>query len=372
MNVTPSETHVSDILEAYGWSDRWSALFDAVESNGYARYPGRVVRADRGSFLAVTRHGIERAQLSTSLRKQSASTLDMPATGDWLSLSRPPGHESALVEAVLPRASAFTRGDPGEASAAQVLAANVDVVFVVHPIESDPNLRRIERELALAWESGATPVVVLTKADLSADPEAARSAVEQVALGVDVALTSAVSDGGVETVSAYARTGATVTLIGPSGAGKSTLVNALLGEQRQETREVRLGDGKGRHTTVARELILLPGGGVLMDTPGMRAIAVHDLTSGLDSAFPDIAELASLCRFRDCTHKDEPGCGVAAAVAAESLSAERLASYHKLQREAVVAAMKTDARLRAEEVRKWKIIHKSVRGHDKRNGFKGA
>lgn len=372
MNGFPPETDVSDFLEAYGWSDRWAALFNALESDDPARYPGRVVRADRGSVLAVTRHGTERAELSANLRKRLSSSLDLPATGDWLSLSRPDGHECALVDAVLPRASAFTRGDPGEASTAQVLAANVDVVFVVQPLDGDPNLRRIERELALAWESGATPVVVLTKSDLSPDPETARLAVERVALGVDVVLTSAVSDGGAETVRAYARTGATVALIGPSGAGKSTLVNALLGEQRQATREVRLGDGKGRHTTVTRELILLPGGGVLMDTPGMRAMAVHDLSSGLDSAFPDIAELALLCRFRDCTHTDEPGCGVTAAVAAETLSAERLASYHKLQREAVVAAMKTDARLRAEEVRKWKIIHKSVRGHDKRTGFKGA
>ncbi|MDZ4178169.1 MAG: ribosome small subunit-dependent GTPase A [Coriobacteriia bacterium] len=372
MNEFLPETHVSDFLEAYGWSDRWSALFNALEGDDPARYPGRVVRADRGSVLAVTRRGIERAQLSANLRKRLSSSPDLPATGDWLSLSRPSGHESALVDEVLPRASAFTRGDPGEGSAARVLAASVDVAFVVQPLDGDPNLRRIERQLALAWESGATPVVVLTKADLSADPETARSAVERVALGVDVVLTSAVSDGGAETVRAYVRTGTTVALIGPSGAGKSTLVNALLGEQRQATREIRLSDGKGRHTTVTRELILLPGGGVLMDMPGMRAMAVHDLASGLDSAFPDIVEFASACRFRDCTHKEEPGCGVAAAVMAESLSAERLASYHKLQREAVVAAMKTDARLRAEEVRKWKIIHKSVRGHDKRTGFRGA
>jgi len=367
-----AEAHVSDPLEAYGWSDRWAALFDAVECDHPGRYPGRVVRADRGSVLVATRQGIERARPSASLRKRPAAALGLPATGDWLSLSRPSGHECALIDELLPRASAFTRGDPGEASTAQVLAANVDVVFVVQPLDGDPNLRRVERELALAWESGATPVVVLAKADLSADPEAARSAVEQVALGVDVVLTSAVSDGGADAVRAYARPGATVALIGPSGAGKSTLVNALLGEQRQATREVRIADGKGRHTTVTRELILLPGGGVLMDTPGMRAVAVHELASGLDAAFSDIAALASLCRFRDCTHRDEPGCAVAAAVAAETLSAERLASYHKLQREAVVAAMKTDARLRAEEVRKWKIIHKSVRGHDKRAGFKGA
>lgn len=368
MDKIPAEAFASDPLEVYGWSDRWSALFDAASSGDSSHYPGRVLRADRGSVVVATSAGVERAEPSTGLRRRARSALDLPATGDWLSLYRPDRHEVALIEAVLPRSSAFTRGDPSEVSAAQVLAANVDVVFVVQPLDGGPNLRRIERELALAWESGATPVVVLTKADLSVDPESACSEVEQIALGVDVVLTSAVSDGGAEAVRTYVQAGSTVALIGPSGAGKSTLINALLGEQRQATREVRIGDGRGRHTTVTRELILLPGGGVLMDTPGMRAVAVHDLTDGLETAFSDIAGLALHCRFRDCTHADEPGCAVKKAVAEGSLSAERLASYHKLQREAVVAAMKTDARLRAEEVRKWKIIHKSFRGHDKRAG----
>jgi ribosome biogenesis GTPase len=358
----------TESLEAFGWSDRWAALFDAVDTSHPGRHPGRVVRADRGSVLVATSTGIERAEPSAGLRKQAVSPLDLPATGDWISLHRPDGHDLAIVDAVLPRASAFTRGDPGETSSAQVLAANIDRVFVVQPVDGGPNLRRIERELALAWESGAVPVVVLTKADLSSDPDAALAAAEQVALGVDVVLTSTVRDVGIETVKAYASVGVTVALIGPSGAGKSTLVNALLGEERQATREVRLGDGRGRHTTVTRELIPLPGGGVLMDTPGLRAVAVHDLDEGLDAAFPDIADLAGRCRFRDCSHADEPGCAVVAAVAEGSLSEARLASYHKLQREAVVAAMKTDARLRAEEVRKWKIIHKSVRDHHKRTG----
>lgn len=368
MNDIHAEAFASESLEAFGWSDRWAALFGAVETDDAGRYPGRVIRADRGSVLAATAHGIERAEPSAALRRQAASPLDLPATGDWLSLRRPDRHDIALIDAVLPRTSAFTRGDPGETSMAQVLAANVDVMFVVQPLAGAPNLRRIERELALAWESGAVPVVVLTKADLSADPEAARAAVEQIAFGVDVVLTSALSGDGVESVTAYAAAGATVAFIGPSGVGKSTLINAVLGHERQATREVRVGDGKGRHTTVTRELIPLPGGGVLMDTPGMRAVAVHDLDEGLDAAFPDIVERAQRCRFRDCEHRDEPGCAVTAAVAEGSLPAERLASYHKLQREAVVAAMKTDARLRAEEVRKWKIIHKSARDHDKRNG----
>lgn len=355
-------------LDVLGWSDRWAALFAAVESDEPNRYPGRVIRVDRGSVLVSTSDGVERAELSAALRRRATSTLDLPATGDWLSLHRPEGHEVALINAVLPRASAFTRGDSGETSSAQVIGANIDTIFVVQPLDAEPNLRRIERELALAWESGAVPVVVLTKADLSPDPEEARSAAEGVALGVDVVLTSMVRRDGIEVVASYASAGATVALIGPSGAGKSTLVNELLGEERQATREVRVGDGRGRHTTVTRELIPLPGGGVLMDTPGMRAVAVHELAGGLDAAFPDIAGLAESCRFRDCSHTDEPGCAVGAAVEAGTLSAERLASYHKLQREAVVAAMKTDARLRADEVRKWKIIHKSMRDHHKRNG----
>jgi ribosome biogenesis GTPase len=234
-------------------------------------------------------------------------------------------------------------------------------VFVVHPIDRGRNPRRLERELALAWESGAVPVVVLAKADLTEEPEAARSEAEEVARGSDVVLTSALSGLGLEELRAYATRGRTVALIGPSGAGKSTIINALLGEERQATAAVRAGDGRGRHTTVTRELVPLPGGGVLLDTPGLRAVAMVEAPDGLAAAFDDIGSLARGCRFTDCAHDGEPGCAVAAAVAAGELAAERLASWHKLQREAQVAAMRTDARLRQEEVRRWKIIHKSAK-----------
>jgi ribosome biogenesis GTPase / thiamine phosphate phosphatase len=278
------------------------------------------------------------------------------------------------IEAVLERASAIARGDPGKGTAARVLAANVDTVFVVHPIAAPPNLRRIERELALAWDSGAVPVVVLTKADLSADPAAARAAVETVAFGVDVLLTSALAGEGVAPLLAYLAGQRTAVLIGPSGAGKSTLANALLGEQRQATREVRLSDGRGRHQTVARELLLLPGGGLLIDTPGLRSLGLAGAEEGIASTFPEIGQLAPSCRFGDCTHESEPGCAVRAAVEAGELPAERLASYHKLVRESQVAAMKTDLRLRAEEQRKWKTIHKAAREFFKITGreYNGA
>lgn len=361
-----SDTPTLDLL---GYSPRWQALFG--EHGDADIVPGRVVRADRGSVLVATANGTVRAEPSARLRKSARGAVDLPATGDWVALFAPADLDVPLVEAVLDRASAFMRGDPGKTSDVQVLAANIDTVFVVHSIAEEPNVRRVERELALAWDSGATPVVVLTKADLSPDPEAAHAAVEPVALGVDVHVTSVPQAQGITPLLAYAEGHRTVALIGPSGAGKSTLINALIGEERQATREVRLSDGKGRHTTAAREIVPLPNGGVLVDTPGLRALALTDVEEGISAAFPEIEALSAECRFRDCTHAGEPECAVERAVEAGTLPAERLESYHKLRREAEVAAMKTDARLRAEEVRKWKIIYKSVKALDKRTGRGG-
>ena len=269
---------------------------------------------------------------------------------------------------MLERKSAITRGDPGKSSDVQVLAANIDTVFVVHPIADPPNLRRIERELSVAWDSGAVPVVVLTKADLSADPDAARLAVEAVALGADVIVMNALAGDGIQPILEYISDHRTAVLVGPSGAGKSTLINSLLGEQRQATREVRVSDGKGMHTTVARELIQMPGGGVLIDTPGLRAFGLTGSEEGIALVFPEIEQFARSCRFRDCTHNDEPGCAVRSAVESGTLPPERLASYHKLMGEAQFAAAKTDARLRADRERKWKIIRKASKGYYKRTG----
>ena len=244
-----------------------------------------------------------------------------------------------------------------------MLAANVDTVFVVHPIAEPPNVRRIERELALAWDSGAVPVIVLTKADLSVDPDAARMAVEAIALGVDVLAMNALAGENVAPLLDYMSGHRTAVLLGPSGAGKSTIVNALLGHQRQETGAVRVGDQRGRHTTVARELIALPGGGVLIDTPGLRALGLTGSEEGITLTFSDIDQLSDQCRFRDCAHQDEPGCAVQAAIDSGALPAARLASYQKLMREAEVAAARTDTRLRAEEDRKAKTISKAVKDY---------
>jgi ribosome biogenesis GTPase / thiamine phosphate phosphatase len=353
-------------LQELGYSPRWQALFEPYAAAGLRL--ARVIRGDRGSALVATPAGVARAKLSARLLKSASGPAALPAVGDWVAMLAPDDLDVPLIEAVLERASAITRGDSGRTSDLQVLAANIDYVFVVHPIPEAPNLRRIERELSLAWDSGAAPVVVLTKADLSADPEAARRAVESIAFGVDVLVTSALAGDGARPLLEYISGHRTAVLVGPSGAGKSTLINALLGEQRQVTREVRVSDGRGRHVTVARELIQMSGGGVLIDTPGLRAIGLTGSEEGISSTFPDIEESARSCRFRDCTHNHEPGCAVRAAVEAGAVPPERLASYHKLMREAQVAAMKTDVRLRAEEDRKWKIISKAAKDYHRRAG----
>ena len=353
-------------LQALGYSPRWQALFEPLAEKGLK--PARVIRSDRGSALIATSVGVARAQPSTCLLKAARGAADIPAVGDWVAVHVGDDLDVLLIEAVLERASAIRRGDPGGASDIQVLAANIDTVFVVHPIADPPNLRRIERELSLAWDSGAVPVVVLTKADISADPEAAGWEVEAVAPGVDVLVTNALSGESVEPLLAYITGYRTAVLVGPSGAGKSTLINALLGEQRQATREVRVGDGRGRHTTVARELIQMPRGGVLIDTPGLRALGLTGSEEGIASVFPDVERFSRGCRFRDCAHSDEPGCAVRTAVESGALPPERLASYHKLLREAQVMAAKTDARLRVAEDRRAKIIGRAAKDYNRRFG----
>jgi len=283
----------------------------------------------------------------------------VPAAGDWVALAMWPDHRTT-VEAVLPRRAAVRRAQVARGSSyAQVLAANVDVVAVVEGLTPDPDPARIERLLALAWTSGAQPVVVLTKADLVPDAEEQAADVANLAPGCPVILVTAPSGDGVQDVRERVDGGRTLALLGASGVGKSTLLNALVGHATMRTRELR-NDGKGRHTTVTRELHLLPGGGTVVDTPGLRSVGLVGVEP-LDDVFPDVEGLATRCRFSNCRHGAEPGCAVLDAVDSGALSERRLLSYRKLQREAEYQASRTDARLRAVRAQRWRSIHLEAR-----------
>jgi ribosome biogenesis GTPase len=340
-------------LSGLGWDGGWAAAFTPYTDH----LPGRVARVDKGACTVLTEQGEVRAEYGG----------EVPCVGDWVAVRTGPQGAAPRLAAVLPRRTAIVRGGVGRESrsglsgdsSGQVLAANVDVVYIAEPAAPDTDLGRIERLLALAWESGAQPVVLITKADLATALPELLDAVAGAAVGAEVHAVSALEDDGLESV--RLGPGRTAVLLGPSGAGKSTLVNALAGVPVMETGRVRAADGRGRHTTTHRELLMLDGGGLVIDTPGLRRVGLYDASEGLDRTFADVAELAAGCRFADCAHESEPGCAVLAAVESGELPERRLASWRKLRREAAWMAGRTDARLRAEQTRKWKIIHKEMR-----------
>ena len=323
--------------------------------------PGRVVAGHSPRLFRVAlAEGDVLAEVSGSLRHTALGPEDMPAVGDWVALRPRPGG-GAAIQAVLPRRTAFVRRAAGDRGVAQVLAANVDIVFVVMGLDANFNLRRLERTLVLAWESGAEPVVVLNKADLSPDLEARRAEIATVAAGVPVVVLAAKHAQGLEQLSPWLQPGRTVVLLGSSGVGKSTIANRLLGREKQKTGEVRDSDQRGRHTTSHRELVALPGGALLIDTPGLREIQLWSEGGGLQAAFEDVHELASGCRFSDCSHGNEPGCAVRAAVAEQRLDPARLESFLKLLAELHAFEVREDPLKRREERARWRSIHKSMR-----------
>ncbi len=354
-------------LSSLGWNARLEELFTAYRTSGFE--PARVCREDRDRYQVRGDGDVRPAELAGRLRHEARSRAELPAVGDWVAV-RSGDASPAVIEAVLPRSSAFTRKVVDAASEEQVVAANVDTVFLVSGLDLDFNLRRIERYLAAAWESGATPVLVLNKADLAADLDAIVAEVEALSPGTPLVTLSALEGDGLDALAPWLTSGSTVALLGSSGVGKSTLVNALLGEARQATREVREGDSRGRHTTTHRELVPLPSGAVLLDTPGMRVLKLWTSEEAVDGAFPEIASLAEGCRFRDCSHESEPGCAVLAALAAGTLAEERIESWRKLQRERRWLETRVDARARAAEEAKWKAIHKSMKHHPKADRWK--
>ena len=327
-------------LPELGWNDE---LAENLEP-GLA--PARVAAVHRGAFDVWTEHGSVRTRLPGRAMHDG---LDV-GVGDWVGLS------DGLIRAVLPRRSAIVRNAAGLATTAQTLAANVDVALVVSSLGPDLEPRRIERYLVTIWESGATPEIVLTKADRLDDPWPLVAEVEAVALGVPVHVVSALSGDGCDQLRSRIAPGTTSVLLGSSGVGKSTLVNRWLGDEVMDTRETRADDDEGRHTTTHRQLLVLPGGGVVIDTPGLRELQLWDVGSAaLDATFADVEEFAADCRFADCTHVHEPDCAVLAAIESGELPGERFHSWRKLQRELRAIRLRQDARLRKEETRKWKL-----------------
>jgi ribosome biogenesis GTPase / thiamine phosphate phosphatase len=348
------------LLTHLGWDPAIEDQFAPFAADGLE--PARVAVEQRGAYLLYTARGERWAELSGRLRHAAGERGELPAVGDWVAIADPDGAERALVQAVLPRRTKFSRmsaTDHGQ-TVEQVVAANVDVVFLTAGLDGDFNPRRLERYLTLGWESGASPVVVLTKADLCADVEAARLEVEPVAIGVPVHAVSNVTGEGVDALTQYFGEGRTVAALGSSGVGKSSLVNRLAGEELMATGHLR-ADGRGRHTTTNRQLLLLPDGGLYLDTPGMRELRLWESEEGLATAFDDVAAAAASCRFGDCSHEREPDCGVRAALANGTLDPERYESWRKLQNELRWLAVKQDARLRSEARKEWRRFARSQR-----------
>ena len=320
-------------LEGVGWTEEVADQFGRLAPAGTV--PGRVARADRGEAIVVTAEGSERVA-SDAQRSQDEVA---PATGDWVAVGER-GGLGQVIEMVLPRKTAIVRRDPAEEVIEQVLVANADTVAAVHGLDRPVNPGRIERFLILAADAGALPVVILTKSDLLSDAKVAEAvaAVEAFAHGVPVIAASPRTGQGMSAVRELLADGATVVFLGASGVGKSSLVNALMGFEAQEVQEVRSGDAKGRHTTTTRELIPIPEGGVVIDTPGVRAIGVWAADEAIDSVYADVVDLAAHCRFRDCTHRDEPGCAVLVAVAEGQLDPARLERYQRLWQEVATLA----------------------------------
>lgn len=320
--------------------------------------PARVCLEHKHAYRVASETGEWLASVSGLYAYEAFHRAEFPAVGDWVLVEKMDGEDRAIIHKLLNRKSQFSRKIAGQEIEEQLVAANVDFVLLVMSLNADFNVRRLERYLVAAWDSGATPIIVLTKADLCEDADSYLREAQAVAMGVEIFVASSYTGEGIEKIRSLFMEGVTGALLGSSGAGKSTLTNALYGDEKMEVSDIREDDAKGRHTTTHRELVLLPGGGCLIDTPGMRELQLWDQGESLSSSFQDVEGFASNCRYRDCSHKSEPGCAVLDAIDNGEIERSRLQSYFKLQKELAFLERKTNTQAKLAEQRKWKQISK--------------
>src|SRR3989339_822083 len=339
-----------------GWNESHEKHYNEIKTR--QTFPARVAKAEREKYWIYSDFGELRAEIKGKIRFNAISLSDFPVVGDWVVAQMRPEGNAAIIEGILPRMNKFSRKIAGSVADEQVLVANIDTIFLVSGLDHDYNLRRIERYLALAWESNSNPVIVLNKTDMCSDVQEKISEVKSVAFGVPVVTLSALGSEGIGDINRYCTKGATIAFLGSSGVGKSTIINRLLGEDRLKVGAVREHDSRGRHITTRRELILLPGGGIVIDNPGMRELQLWANEDTLDDTFSDVKEIAAQCKFRDCTHLNEPECAVRNAIENGRMDSKRFQNYMKLKKELRYLATRKEIKARNEKIITEKKISK--------------